>query len=41
MGEILFLCGNNNSATIASLKIFDQNIEGKDEKEKDEVRSLS
>lgn len=38
MGEILFLCGSNNSATIASLRIFGREIEGKDESSKDEVR---
>nr|XP_043607253.1 ubiquitin carboxyl-terminal hydrolase MINDY-3 [Erigeron canadensis] len=42
MCEILFLCGNNNSATIASLRILDCEIEGKDESSKDEnvARSL-
>lgn len=41
MGEILFLCGSNNSATIASLKIIDHNIEGNDEKSKDEIVARS
>ncbi|KAD5507557.1 hypothetical protein R6Q59_031646 [Mikania micrantha] len=42
MGEILFLCGNNKSATIASLRILDNKIEGNDESSKDEfvARSL-
>lgn len=40
MGEILSLCGNDDTATIASLKIFDQNIEGKEERLKDELRPL-
>lgn len=39
MCEILFLCGNNNSATIASLKVLDREIDGKDESSKDEVRT--
>ncbi|KAI3686066.1 hypothetical protein L1987_79736 [Smallanthus sonchifolius] len=41
MGEILFLCGNNKSATIASLKIVDHEIEGKDESSKDEIIARS
>ncbi|KAI3825869.1 hypothetical protein L1987_07569 [Smallanthus sonchifolius] len=43
MGEILFLCGNNKSATIASLRILDHEIEGEDESSKDEIiaRSLN
>ncbi|KAJ0512390.1 putative EF-hand domain pair, deubiquitinating enzyme MINDY-3/4 domain-containing protein [Helianthus annuus] len=41
MGEILFLCGNNNSATIASLKVLDHEIEGKDQSTKDEIVARS
>ncbi|XP_076886651.1 uncharacterized protein LOC143536559 [Bidens hawaiensis] len=41
MGEILFLCGNNNSATIASLRVLDHEIGGKDESSKDEIISRS
>lgn len=41
MGEILFLCGSNNSATIASLRILDSEIEGKDESSKDEIIARS
>ncbi|KAI7757700.1 hypothetical protein M8C21_010832 [Ambrosia artemisiifolia] len=41
MGEILFLCGNNNSATIASLRVLDHEIEGKDESSKDEIVARS
>ncbi|PWA98991.1 hypothetical protein CTI12_AA013340 [Artemisia annua] len=41
MGEILFLCGNNNSATIASLRILNHEIEGKDESSKDEIVARS
>ncbi|KAK9072178.1 hypothetical protein SSX86_008610 [Deinandra increscens subsp. villosa] len=41
MAEILFLCGNNNSATIASLRILDHKIEGKDESSKDEIVARS
>ncbi|KAK1435527.1 hypothetical protein QVD17_01292 [Tagetes erecta] len=41
MGEILFLCGNNKSATIASLRVLDHKIEGKDESSKDEIVARS
>ncbi|XP_076941568.1 uncharacterized protein LOC143611189 [Bidens hawaiensis] len=41
MGEILFLCGNNNSATIASLRVLDHEIGGKDESSKDEIIARS
>lgn len=41
MCEILFLCGSNNSATIASLRIFNRQIEGKDEGSKDEIVARS
>ncbi|XP_076894283.1 uncharacterized protein LOC143546508 [Bidens hawaiensis] len=41
MGEILFLCGNNNSATIASLRALDHEIGGKDESSKDEIIARS
>ncbi|KAI7997172.1 Ubiquitin carboxyl-terminal hydrolase MINDY-3 [Camellia lanceoleosa] len=37
MGEILFLCGNNRSAVIATLSILDLNIEGVEDSLKDEV----
>lgn len=41
MAEILFLCGSNSSATIASLRILDHEIEGKDERSKDEIVARS
>ncbi|XP_071702070.1 uncharacterized protein [Rutidosis leptorrhynchoides] len=41
MSEVLFLCGNNKSATIASLKIIGREIEGKDESSKDEIVARS
>lgn len=37
MGEILFLCGNNRSAVIATLSILDLSIEGVEDSLKDEV----
>lgn len=37
MGEILFLCGSNKRATIASLSNFDLEVKGSDESSKDEI----
>ncbi|CAK9187353.1 unnamed protein product [Ilex paraguariensis] len=37
MGEILFLCGSNKRAVIASLSIFDSYIEGSEDCSKEEI----
>lgn len=37
MGEILFVCGSNKSAVIATLSVIGQNIEDSEGSPKDEV----
>lgn len=38
MAEILFLCGTNGRAVIASLRILDGGLEGSVDSSRDEVR---